>query len=117
MVAATIVPNSTHWARSKECRSPAAHKTIKGATTSAPAKSPSHQVIQVIAKAMGASPEKFRLPTPTVALMLVLATQTNANLATPVVVANVSRPSHQRLISHAAKSASSVLPKAIPVAA
>ena len=54
---------------------------------------------------------------PTVALIIVLETQTNANLATPVVVANVARPSHQTWISHAATSASSVLPKAIAVAA
>ena len=85
--------------------------------TSAPARSPSHQVIHVIARAVGASPEKIRLAMPTVALIIVLETQTSANLATPVVVANVARPSHQRLISHAATSASSVLPKAIPVAA
>src|SRR5262245_22571510 len=117
MVVATMVPNSHPCARSNDARLPATHRTTKGATTSAPAKSPSHQVIQVIARGVGASPEKIRLPTPTVALMVVLATQTNANLATPVVVANVSRPSHQRLISHAATSASSVLPKAIAVAA
>jgi hypothetical protein len=54
---------------------------------------------------------------PTVALIIVLETQTNANLATPVVVANVARPPHQTLISHAATSASIVLPEAIPVAA
>src|SRR5205823_11320876 len=100
MVTATIVPTSPHWVRSKERRLPAAHRTTKGATTSAPAKSPSHQVTH--ATAVGASPEKIRLPMPTVALIIVLETQTNANLATPVVVVNVSRPSHQRLISHAA---------------
>src|SRR4029453_4683995 len=117
MVAATMVPNSSHWVRSNKCRLPAAHRTTKGATTSAPAKSPSHQVIQVIARGVGASPEKIRLPMPTIALMIVLKTQTNANLATPVVVANVSRPLHQLLINHAATSASSVLPEAIAAAA
>ena len=54
MVAATIVPTSPHWVRAKECRSPAAHRMTKGAMTSAPARSPSHQVIHVIAKAVGA---------------------------------------------------------------
>src|SRR5439155_20681391 len=116
-VTATIVPASPHWVRSKECRLPAAHRMTKGATTSAPAKSPSHQVTHATAKAVGASPKKIRLPMPIVALIIVLKTQTNANLATPVVVANVSRPSHQRLISHAATSASSVFPEAIAVAA
>ena len=65
--------------------------------TSAPARSPSHQVIHVVARAVGAPPEKTRLAMPTVALIIVLETQTSANLATPVVVANVARPSHQSI--------------------
>ena len=85
--------------------------------TSAPARSPSHQVIHVVARAVGAPPENTRLAMPTVALIIVLETQTSANLATPIVAANVARPPHQALISHAATSASSVLPRAIPVAA
>src|SRR3954447_25193045 len=108
MVATTIVPTSPHGVRAKKCRSAAAHRMTKGAMTSAPARSPSHQVIHVVARAVGAPPENTRLATATVALLIVLQTRTSANWPAPVVVANLAGPPHQALISHAATSASSV---------
>src|SRR5262249_3138106 len=56
----------------------------------------------------------LRLPTPKVALMIVLGMkQIRANRATPPGVSNVFRPLDHRLISQAPTTPSSVLPAAI----
>ena len=61
----TTAPVARNWERPRDCGSIVAHKTTKGATTSAPAASPSHQVIRIGAKAAGSAwPAKVRLPHP-----------------------------------------------------
>src|SRR5712691_3927090 len=91
------------------------HNTITGVTTSAPAKSPSHHVIHIGAKFdKSAYPARLRPPTPIVALVIVLGPKPiKVNLATPIGVSNVFRPSDHRLISQPPITASSVLPKPI----
>src|ERR1700694_886478 len=78
----------------------ALHNTITGVTTSAPAKSPSHQVIHIGARlGVSAYPARLRLPTPIVALVIVLGPRLiKVNLATFIGVSNVFRPSDHRLI-------------------
>jgi hypothetical protein len=52
------------------------HNTIAGVMTSAPARSPIHHVVHIdLTSDQSAYPAKFKLPTPTVALMTVLGTK------------------------------------------
>src|SRR6266436_3822412 len=53
IAATTTAPVARNWERPEDCGSIVAHKTTKGAKTSAPAASPIHQVIQIDAKADG----------------------------------------------------------------
>ena len=75
-------------------RSAAAHSTITGVTSSAPARSPSHQVSQTdpIA-ARSTRPPAARLVTPMVAHSAVGRNESSANRATPAGLSNVALPS------------------------
>src|SRR5262245_17798658 len=93
-----------------------AHNTMTGVITSAPARSPSHQVSQIEPKCGdSAKPASERLPTPIVGLSMVKTKLRNENRATPAGVANVFRPPAQCPISQAPTTASSILPR--PMAA
>jgi hypothetical protein len=117
-VATRIAPDSRKAARLEKCGQGAAHRTITGVSTRAPARSPSHQVTQIGTKfAHAAEPARHSAPTPMVALSgVAMARQISANFATLSGVAKVSRPSDQRLTRAAPASASSVLPTAIAAA-
>jgi hypothetical protein len=73
---------------------------LAGVMTSAPARLPIHHVVHIERNSdQSAYPAKLRLPTPKVALVMVLGIkQISANLATPAGVSNVLRPSDQRLM-------------------
>src|SRR5262245_9220584 len=87
---------------------------MTGVTTSAPARSPSHQVSQTEPTLeRSARPARARLPAPMVALSAVGRKLKNEKRATPAGLAKVSRPPDQRLISQAPISPSSVLPTPI----
>jgi hypothetical protein len=104
-----------HRPRQSAIRVAQSNGTTTGATTNPLATSPSHQVSQIGAKfSQSAWPAKVRLPTPTVALTMAPgASATSANLATPIVVSNVRRPSDHRPMRYPPITASSVLPIAI----
>src|SRR5260370_5443479 len=108
---ARIIAERSSWSRASD--GGALHNTIAGVTTSAPARSPSHQVIHTGAKFdRSAYPARLRLPTPIVALVIVLGPKPiKVNLSTSIGVSNVLRPSDHRLISQAPITASSLLPK------
>ena len=91
------------------------HSTIAGVMTSAPARSPIHHVVHIDRNSdQSAYPAKLKLPTPKVALMMVLGMkQISTNLARPAGVSNVLRPSDHRLMKYAPTKLSSVLPVAI----
>ena len=73
--------------------------TMTGVTTSAPARSPSHQVSQIGATfATSAKPARRSVSTPMLALMAVGRKLMSANRATPAGVSKVAQPSDQRLI-------------------
>src|SRR6266511_3766809 len=89
---------------------------MTGVITSAPARSPSHQVSQIEPKfGRSAQPASVRLPTPIVALNAVGKKLMNEKRATPAGFVKVSRPPDQRLTSQAPVSPSSMLPA--PIAA
>ena len=79
--------------------SAAAHKTITGVISSAPARSPSHQVSQTEPTLAGsARPPAARLVTPMVAHSAVGMNDSSAKRATPAGVSKVAWPPDQRLI-------------------
>jgi hypothetical protein len=88
---------------------------MTGVITSAPAKSPSHHVIHIDARLDdSAYPARLRLPTPMVALVIVLGPKLiKVNLATPIGVSKVFRPLDHRLIRYPPITPSIVLPKAM----
>ncbi len=90
---------------------------MTGVTTKAPARSPSHQVVQIAPKpGQAANPPRLRESTPMVALTGVARAVTMmANLPTPVWLSNALTPPAQRLRHHAPHKASRVLPMAMAV--
>ena len=82
--------------------------------TSAPARSPSHQVSQIEPTfAPAANPAAARLPTPMVAHIAVGTKLSSENRAMPAGVAKVSRPLDQRLTRKAPTTPSNALPAPI----
>src|SRR5919201_1483164 len=106
----------TERSSSSRCRAGVSvHNTMTGVITSAPAKSPSHHVIHIDAKLDdSAYPVRPRLPTPMVALVIVLGPKLiKVNLATPIGVLKVFLPSDHRLIRYPPMTASIVFPNAM----
>src|SRR5205085_3524257 len=93
---AKIAIDSARCRPRSDCRVVSAHRIMTGVMTSAPARSPSHQVSQMEPKFdHSAKPARARLSTPTVALISVGIKLRIANRATPAGLANVPRPSDQ----------------------
>ena len=91
--------DSNSLPRLSERRSAAAHSTITGVTSKAPARSPSHQVSQTEpSAARSARPPTARLVTPMVAHSAVGRKDSSAKRATPAGLSKVALPSDQRLI-------------------
>src|SRR5262249_36500667 len=112
---ANATTDRTNWVKRNGRNFSVAHSTTTGATTSALATSPSHQVNQMAgAFAQSAAPVSARLPDPMVALSIVPGrSATSANFATPPGVSKARRPLAHRLRRPALISASSVLPTAM----
>src|SRR5215218_5722689 len=96
---------------------PSAHSTRTGATISAPARSPSHQVVKIGPNcAHAAEPPRLRLDTPIAGLIAVAAALISANFAIPAGVVKVNTPPDHRLINETLTRHSRLLPAAMAAA-
>lgn len=116
---ASIARASTTRRRGHRGQGSVPQMTIRGATITAPTRSPSHQVVQIGQNlSHGASPTRDKLVTPNVALTVVLSMAARTtNLRISGARSNALAPVANRFTRKAPIKACSVLPVAMPVVA